>query len=250
VSRAAILTNPTAELDYRIGLADPIGMGGQMGKVRQNLRIIRLLKQLKEEQRLAAPDEQKELVLWTGWGHTAQPFHPQPKGKWADLQAEMRPLFTDQEWATAAASTINAHYTSPEVIRFKWQVLERLGFSGGKILEPALGAGHYFGLIPEAIKAKSQLYGCELDVLTGAIARQLYPSARILVDGFENAPYETDFFDLVISNVPFSEIRVHDPAMYQNGRGHPSAALRRDRRLHHQPLHDGCAGNQGAGLPG
>ena len=150
-----------------------------MTKVRQNLEIIGLLRQLKEEKRQATPEQQKQLVLYTGWGHTAQPFHPKPRGNWLKLQEEMRPLFTDDEWAAASFSTINAHYTSPEVIRWKWQVIERLGFKGGRILEPALGVGHYFGLMPEAIKAKSQLWGCELDLLTGAVAKQLYPSANI-----------------------------------------------------------------------
>ncbi|MCQ3979460.1 MAG: hypothetical protein DPW09_39080, partial [Anaerolineae bacterium] len=210
------------DLDYHITLADPIGSGGQITKVRQNLEIIGLLRRLKEEKRQATPEEQKQLVLYTGWGHTAQPFHPKPKGNWLKLQEEMRPLFTDEEWAAASFSTINAHYTSPEVIRWKWQVIERLGFKGGRILEPALGAGHYFGLMPEAIKTKSQLWGCELDLLTGAVAKQLYPSANIHVGGFETAPYESEFFDLIISNVPFADLRVHDPAIFhaQRGRGH------------------------------
>jgi hypothetical protein len=104
------------------------------------------------------------LVLYTGWGHTAQPFHPKPKGKWAELQDQMRPYFTEEQWNAAARSTINAHYTSPLVIAWKWQVIERLGFKGGKILEPALGVGHYVGLMPEALKPPA---GCtpELDVL-------------------------------------------------------------------------------------
>lgn len=210
-----------SDLDYRIPDALPtIGSGGQMTKVKLNLEAIRLLKELQAAGRQATPEEQSQLVMYSGWGHTAQPFHPLPKGKWAELQAEMRPLFSEEEWRAAAASTINAHYTSPEVIRFMWRVVERLGFKGGKILEPAAGVGHFFGLMPEQIKAASKLYACELDLLSGAMVKQLYPSARVLVDGFENAPYEADFFDLIISNVPFSDIRVNDPAIYENGRGH------------------------------
>ncbi len=206
--------------DYRITESDPIGSGGQMFKVKTNLAAIKLLKQLQAEGRQATPPEQKQLVLYTGWGHTAQPFHPRPTGKWAELQKEMRPHFTDEEWQAAAASTINAHYTSVDVIRWMWQVVERLGFAGGKVLEPAFGVGHFFGLMPEPIRAKSQLYACELDLLSGSIAKQLYPSAAIFVGGFETAPYEAGFFDLAISNVPFADIRVHDPATFANGRDH------------------------------
>jgi hypothetical protein len=118
--------------DYRI-LEDAIGSGGAMAKVRANLEIIQLLHHLQVEGRQATTEEQQKLVLYSGWGHTAQPFHPQPKGKWATLQTEMRPYFTDIEWRSASFSTINAHYTSPEVIRWKWQVIERLGFKGGQI---------------------------------------------------------------------------------------------------------------------
>lgn len=208
------------DCDYRISETDLIGSGGQMAKVRANLAAIKLLKQLQAEERRATLEEQKQLVLYTGWGHTAQPFHPKPKGKWEKLQKEMRPYFTDEEWQTAAASTINAHYTSVEVIRWIWQVVERLGFVGGNILEPAFGVGHFFGLMPKPIRAKSQLYACELDLLSGAIAGQLYPSANIFVGGFETAPYEANFFDLAISNVPFADIRVHDPVTFRSGRVH------------------------------
>src|SRR6185295_4778294 len=130
------------------------------------------------------------------------------------------PHFSDEQWASAAASTINAHYTRVEVIRWMWQVVERLGFSGGNILEPAFGVGHFFGLMPESIRAKSQCYACELDLLSGAIAQQLYPSTHLFVGGFETAPYEAGFFDLAISNVPFADIRVYDPLTFDNGRGH------------------------------
>ncbi|MBE7553695.1 MAG: hypothetical protein HS126_21715 [Anaerolineales bacterium] len=121
------------DLDYRIG-DDPIGSGGQMAKIRQNIEIIRFLKQLKEEKRQATRDEQKQLVLWTGWGHSGQAFHPKPKSKWIDIQAELKPLLDDSEWRAASFSTINAHYTSPEVIRWQWQVIEQFSFTGGRIL--------------------------------------------------------------------------------------------------------------------
>jgi N12 class adenine-specific DNA methylase len=211
---------PVDDLDYRITEAAPIGAGGQMLKVKTNLAAIKLLKQLQAEGRQATPEEQQQLVLYSGWGHTAQPFHPKPKGQWVKLQQELRPHFSDEEWASAAASTINAHYTSRDVIRWMWQVVEHLGFSGGKILEPAAGVGHFLGLMPEAMRARSRLWACELDLLSGAINKQLYPSAQVFVGGFETAPYEANFFDLAISNVPFADIRVHDPATFANGRDH------------------------------
>ncbi|GIK43793.1 MAG: hypothetical protein BroJett011_76260 [Chloroflexota bacterium] len=216
--RLGVVLKP--DLDYRITVQDPIGAGGQMAKIRQNIEIIRLLKQLGEEKRQATPEEQKQLVLWTGWGHSGQAFHPKPRSKWIDIQAELKPLLDDPEWRAAAFSTINAHYTSPEVIRWQWQVLEQFGFTGGKILEPAAGAGHYFGLMPEAIKAKSQLWACELDLLSAAVVGQLYPSVKLHVGGYETTTYEPDFFDLAISNVPFADLRAHDPGIYENGRGH------------------------------
>lgn len=206
--------------DYRITEADPIGSGGQILKVRTNLAAIKLLKRLQAEGRQATSEEQQQLVLYTGWGHTAQPFHPKPKGKWIEVQQELRPHFNDEEWASAAASTINAHYTSVDVIRWMWQVVERLGFSGGRVLEPAAGVGHFLGLMSEAMRAKSSLWACELDVLSGAIVQQLYPSAQVFIGGFETAPYEANFFDLAISNVPFADIRVHDPPTFTNGRNH------------------------------
>lgn len=215
-----LLRTPAPLPDFRISEADPIGSGGQMAKVKANLAAIKLLKQLQAEGRQATPEEQKQLVLYTGWGHTAQPFHPKPTSNWLKLQEQMRPHFTDEEWTAASASTINAHYTSPEVIRWKWQVIERLGFKGGKILEPAFGVGHYFGLIPEHIKDQSRLYACELDLISGAIAKQLYPSVEVYVGGFETAPYEANYFDLVLSNVPFSDIPVIDHQIFNNGRGH------------------------------
>ncbi len=219
-SRASVVLKP--DLDYRITLADSIGSGGQIAKIRQNIEIIRLLKQLKEEKRQATPDEQKQLILWTGWGHSGQVFHPNPKSKWIDIQAELKPLLDDSEWRAASFSTINAHYTSPEVIRWQWRVLEQFGFTGGRILEPAAGAGHYFGLMPEAIRTKSQLWAVELDLLSAAVVKQLYPSVKLHVGGYETTIYEPDFFDLAISNVPFADLKVYDPGIYQNGRAHLS----------------------------
>ncbi|MCL4303123.1 MAG: hypothetical protein KJ077_45985 [Anaerolineae bacterium] len=219
-SRPGVVLKP--DLDYRITIQDPIGSGGQMTKIRQNIEIIRLLKQLREEKRQATPEEQRQLVLWTGWGHSGQAFHPKPKSKWIDIQAELKPLLDDAEWRAASFSTINAHYTSPEVIRWQWQVIEHLGFTGGHILEPAAGAGHYFGLMPEAIRTKSQLWACELDLLSAAVVKQLYPSVKLHMGGYETTTYEPDFFDLAISNVPFADLKVHDPSVYQNGRAHLS----------------------------
>ncbi len=210
-----------ASLDnFRITAADPVGGGGQMAKIRANIEAIELLKRLQAEGRQATPTEQARLVLYTGWGHSGNLFHPQPTGKWVTLQNEVRPLFTDEQWRAASASTTNAHYTSPEVIRWIWEMVEHLGFAGGKVLEPAAGVGHFIGLMPTNIWYKSKLWACELDLLSGAIVKQLYPAAKVNIGPFEAAPYEPDYFDLVISNVPFSDIRVNDPAIYNNGRGH------------------------------
>ncbi|MCK6625550.1 MAG: hypothetical protein L6R45_10290 [Anaerolineae bacterium] len=210
------------DLDYRITVQDPIGAGGQAAKIRQNIEIIRLLKRLKEEKRQATPEEQKQLVLYTGWGHSGQLFHPQPRSKWIDFQAELKPLLDEHEWRAASFSTINAHYTTPEVIAFKWDVLGQFGFTGGRILEPAAGAGHYIGLMPPDIKARSEIYACELDLLSAQVVKQLYPSVKLHVGGYETSPYESDFFDLAISNVPFADLQVHDPSVYENGRAHLS----------------------------
>ncbi|MBE7474301.1 MAG: hypothetical protein HS114_34660 [Anaerolineales bacterium] len=209
-------------LDYRITVQDPIGSGGQAAKIRQNIEIIRLLKRLKEEKRQATPEEQKQLVLYTGWGHSGQLFHPQPRSKWIDFQAELKPLLDEHEWRAASFSTINAHYTTPEVIAFKWDVLGQFGFTGGRILEPAAGAGHYIGLMPPDIKARSEIYACELDLLSAQVVKQLYPSVKLHVGGYETTTYDSDFFDLAISNVPFADLQVHDPSIYENGRAHLS----------------------------
>ncbi len=217
-SRPGVALKP--DLDYRITIADAIGADGQMTKVRQNIEIIRLLKRLKEENRQATPAEQKQLVRWTGWGHSGNLFHPKPSSKWIDFQTQLKPLLNEEEWRAASFSTINAHYTSPEVIHWQWAVVEQLGFSGGRILEPAAGAGHYFGLMPEAIKAKSQLWAVELDLLSAAVVKQLYPSVKLHVGGYETTTYEPEFFDLAISNVPFANLKVHDSGIYENGRSH------------------------------
>jgi adenine-specific DNA methylase len=158
-------------------------------------------------------EEQKKLVRFSGWGSVYQIFEPwkyydKERKTWYELNEELRKLLTEKEYNAAARATQNAHYTSPEVIKEMWTALGRFGFSGGRILEPALGVGHFFGLMPEA--AKSKLVGIELDRITGKVAKYLYPEANVYVQGFEDTALPDNFFDIAISNVPFGDIQIAD----------------------------------------
>ena len=187
---------------------DRLGEGGQKAKYTANITAIRTLKAIEAESRPATPEEQETLSRYVGWGGIPQAFDGRNE-KWAKEYAELKDLLTDGEYAAARASVLNAHYTSPLVIRAIYGMLERLGFRTGNILEPACGTGNFFGLVPESM-AKSRLYGVELDSVTGRIAKRLYPGANITVSGFEKTEFPDDFFDLAVGNVPFGEYQLAD----------------------------------------
>ena len=186
-----------------------LSSGGQKTKYARNVVAIRTLKQIESENRYATPDEQATLALYTGWGGVSQAFSEQ-HADWQSEYSELKELLTEKEYSLARGSTLNAHYTATDVIDGIYKGLERLGFKGGNILEPALGTGNFYACMPEDIAAQSRLYGVELDSLTGRIARQLYPNADIQITGFESAALQDSFFDAAISNVPFGSYYVND----------------------------------------
>ena len=188
-----------------------IGKGGAKTKYKDNVAAIRLLKQLEAENRLATPEEQKVLARYVGWGGLSPVFSYGRDPAWESEKTEIKELLTDEEYSAARESTLNAHYTSPEVIKGVWKILERLGFKGGKVLEPSMGVGNFFGIMPEKLRSKSSLNGVELDPLTGRIAKQLYQKANVEVTGYEQTKFPDNYFDLVISNVPFGDYKLHDP---------------------------------------
>src|SRR5208282_59364 len=152
-------------------------------------------------------------VRYAGWGALPNIFHPYPPAEWRDIAHELRNLLTDDEYDSARGSTPNAHYTSPAVVQAMWRALQRLGLEpGAQVLEPSMGAGHFFGLMPEALLPGAQRTGVELDSLTARIAKQLYPDATIFAKGFEETALPDNFFDAVIGNIPFGNYPVHDPA--------------------------------------
>ncbi|MBQ9719545.1 MAG: N-6 DNA methylase, partial [Oscillospiraceae bacterium] len=187
---------------------DNLGAGGQKTKYQNNVAAIRTLKQIEAEGRLATSEEQEILSHYVGWGGIAQAFDPN-NDKWAKEYAELKELLTPEEYESARSTVLNAHYTSPTVIKAIYDAVERMDFQPGNVLEPACGIGNFFGLLPESM-SDARLYGVELDSLTGRIARQLYQQADITVDGFENTDHPDDFFDLAVGNVPFGEYHVHD----------------------------------------
>ena len=185
--------------------------GGPKNKARKNVEAITLLKTLDQENRQATPEEQQALVQYVGWGGIPQIFNPNPDPDWVDLAHQLKDLLEPDAWNHAFESTLNAHYTSPLVIRGIYNGLEHLGFTGGRILEPSIGTGNFLGVMPQQMSENSVLTGVELDNITGRIARQLYPDAEIFVQGFQDTPLPKDYFDLAISNVPFGDYKVHDP---------------------------------------
>ena len=187
---------------------DHLGEGGAKAKCRANIEAIRLLKYLEENVFQASPEQQEVLSRYVGWGGIPEVFD-ESKSEWSKEYAELKALLTPEEYDAARGSTLNAHYTSPAVIRAIYEAVGGMGFEGGRILEPSMGVGNFFGLLPENM-ANSQLYGVELDSITGRIAKQLYPEADITVAGFEttNRP---GFYDLAVGNVPFGQYQVHDP---------------------------------------
>ena len=187
---------------------DHLGEGGAKAKCRANIEAIRLLKYLEENVFQASPEQQEVLSRYVGWGGIPEAFD-ESKSEWSKEYAELKALLTTEEYEAARGSTLNAHYTSPAVIKAIYEAVGSIGFEGGRILEPSMGVGNFFGLLPESM-AGSQLYGVELDSITGRIAQQLYPEANITVAGFEttNRP---GFYDLAVGNVPFGQYQVHDP---------------------------------------
>ena len=199
--------------NFRI-LDDDLGKGGPKEKFWRNIKAIVTLKQIEQENRYATPEEQHILSQYVGWGGVADAFDPD-KPAWAAEYAELKELLTPEEYAAARASTLNAHYTSPTVIRAVYETVEQMGFRTGNILEPSCGVGNFFGMLPESM-AGSHLYGVELDSISGRIARQLYPKADITVAGFETTD-RRDFYDLAIGNVPFGQYQVNDKAYNKLG---------------------------------
>ncbi len=177
-------------------------------KFRKNIEAIRTLEKIEGENRIATPEEQKILSQYVGWGGLADAFD-ETKANWAGEYQELKTLLSQQEYASARESTLNAHYTSPVIIRSIYEALEKMGFEKGNILEPAMGIGNFFGMLPEKMQ-ESRLYGVELDGITGRIAKQLYPKANIKISGFEKTDYPNDFFDVAIGNVPFGQYKVSD----------------------------------------
>jgi len=188
---------------------DDLGVGGAKTRYGWNVAAIRTLRALEAEDRSATLQEQETLSRYVGWGGIPQAFDAQNED-WRKEYAELKALLSETEYVSARASTLNAHYTSPTVIRAIYDAVEQMGFRTGNILEPAMGVGNFFGLLPESM-AGSRLYGVELDSLTGRIARQLYPEADITVAGFETTD-RRDFFDLAVGNVPFGNYQVNDKA--------------------------------------
>jgi len=197
----------TAE-NFRI-TDDHLGEGGPKAKFQANIAAIKLLKYLEETTEQATPEQQKILSRYVGWGGLADAFDPE-KPAWAAEYTQLKELLTPEEYTAARGSTLNAHYTSPTVIRAIYEAVGRMGFETGNILEPSCGVGNFFGMLPEEMR-NSRLYGVELDSISGRIAKQLYPKADITVAGFETTD-RRDFYDLAIGNVPFGQYQVRDKA--------------------------------------
>ena len=188
---------------------EELGAGGPKQKFARNIEAIRTLFKLEEEHRGATAEEQQVLSQYVGWGGLADAFDPD-KSSWAKEYAELKGLLSEEEYKAARGSVLNAHYTSPTVIRAIYDAVERMGFRTGNILEPSMGVGNFFGMLPESM-ADSRLYGVELDSITGRIAQKLYPEANIKVAGFETTD-RRDFYDLAVGNVPFGNYKVNDKA--------------------------------------
>ena len=193
---------------------DHLGEGVAKQKYARNIEAIRNLFKLEQEHRGATAEEQQVLSQYVGWGGLADAFDP-GKDSWAKEYAELKGLLSEDEYAAARSSTLNAHYTSPTVIRGIYDAVERMGFRSGNILEPSMGVGNFFGMLPDSM-ADSRLYGVELDSITGRIAKMLYPQADITVAGFETTD-RRDFYDLAVGNVPFGNYKVNDKAYNKLG---------------------------------
>ena len=193
---------------------DHLGEGGAKQKYARNIEAIRTLFKLEQEHRGATAEEQQVLSQYVGWGGLADAFDPN-KENWSAEYTQLKELLSEDEYAAARSSTLNAHYTSPTVIRSIYDAVERMGFHSGNILEPSMGVGNFFGMLPDSM-ADSRLYGVELDSITGRIAKKLYPQADITVAGFETTD-RRDFYDLAVGNVPFGQYKVNDKAYNKLG---------------------------------
>jgi len=211
----ALNAEPTPEPagNFRI-TDDHLGEGGAKQKYARNIEAIRTLFKLEQEQRGATAEEQQVLSQYVGWGGLADAFDPS-KENWSAEYTQLKGLLTEDEYAAARASTLNAHYTSPVVIRAIYDAVEKMGFQSGNILEPSMGVGNFFGMLPDSMTS-SRLYGVELDSITGRIAQKLYPQANITVAGFETTD-RRDFYDLAVGNVPFGQYKVSDKAYNKLG---------------------------------
>ena len=185
-----------------------LGVGTAKEKFQRNVEAIRTLETIESEKRPATNDEQEVLSKYVGWGGLADAFD-ETKGAWAKEYAELKTLLSEEEYISARESTLNAHYTSPVIIQGIYRTLQRMGFTKGNLLEPSMGIGNFFGMLPETMR-ESHLYGVELDSLTGRIAGLLYPKANITVDGYEKTAFPNDFFDAAVGNVPFGQYKVAD----------------------------------------
>lgn len=185
-----------------------LGVGTTKEKFQRNVEAIRTLETIESEKRPATNEEQEVLSKYVGWGGLADAFD-ETKSAWAKEYAELKTLLSEEEYISARESTLNAHYTSPVIIQEIYRTLQRMGFTKGNLLEPSMGIGNFFGMLPETMR-ESHLYGVELDSLTGRIARLLYPKANITVDGYEKTAFPNDFFDATVGNVPFGQYKVAD----------------------------------------
>ena len=205
----SITFSQPGSVNYTITESTFSNLGGDKTRCQNNIAAIRLLKQIEREKRSATPDEQQILAKYIGWGGLANAFDSS-KTDWSKEYAELKTLLTPEEYSSARSSTLNAHYTSYTIISSIYSALDNMGFKGGKILEPALGTGNFFGSMPEEMRNNSQLSGVELDSITGRIAKLLYPSANIQIKGYEDTNFENNSFDVAVSNVPFGSYKVND----------------------------------------
>lgn len=199
---------PVEKHDFTI-TDEHLGEGGQKAKFAANIAAIRTLKAIESENRLATPEEQTVLSKYVGWGGLAQAFD-ENNSSWANEHKELVETLTDDEYTAAKSTVLNAHYTSPTVINGIYKGLAALGFSGGNVLEPAMGVGNFFGVMPEEMRKESRLHGVELDSITGRIAKQLYQTADIQIKGYEETTFSDNYFDAAIGNVPFGNYGVFD----------------------------------------
>ena len=193
---------------------DRLGEGSPKEKFLRNIAAIKLLEQIEGENRYATPGEQQVLSQYVGWGGLAEAFD-ESKSNWSAEYHQLKELLSPEEYRMARESTLNAHYTSPVIIHQMYETLEKMGFSRGNVLEPSMGIGNFFGMMPDSMK-ESRLYGVELDSITGRIAKQLYPQADVQIKGFEKTDYPNDFFDVAIGNVPFGQYKVADKQYDKN----------------------------------